>query len=359
VVALCRRLDGVALAIKLAAARVPLLGLQGVEDRLGERFKLLQGHSTVTPTRQQTLLAALEWSHELLAPAERTVFRRLAVLAGGFTLELAKSLAADHELDEWAVIDVLGNLVDRSLVMADAGEAPRYRLLDSMRDYAGLKLVASGELPDVRRRHAQALASMMEAAYEDYWRQPDAQWLAHCGPEIDNVRMAMDWATQHDQALAVRLLGAAGPLFLLLGLAPECRHRAKALEAQALSQPQGEAVSRFWLELSRLHWGVGNTHMHDLALRAATAYRAAGDRRGLYLALRCLAGSGVLPAPQALGVLDEMAALELADWPARLTAQRLLAEVGVLRAIERMADARRVCQTLLVLRGWRAWCRLP
>lgn len=350
VVGLCNKLDGVALAIKLAAARVPLLGLQGVEERLSERFKLLHhGHGAASaPTRQQTLLAALDWSHEMLSPPERAVFRRLAVLAGGFTLDLAKSLAHDQDLDEWAVIDVLGSLVDRSLVMADAGETPRYRLLDSMRDYAGLKLVESGELPDIRQRHAQAMVGMMDAAYEDYWAQSDTMWLSHYGPEIDNVRMALDWAVQHDQNLAVRLLGASSPLFMLLGLAPECRQRGLGLEQRATSPQPGADVARFWLERSRLYWGVGNTLMHDFALRASALYRAAADRRGLYLALRCLAGSGVLPSVQALSVLDEMAALEQPDWPIRLCTQRLLAEVTVLKSIEHMAEARRVCQNLLV-----------
>lgn len=349
VIGLCQKLDGVALAIKLAAARVPLLGLQGVEERLGERFKLLHGHGPAsTPSRQQALLAALDWSHEMLSPPERAVFRRLAVLAGGFTLDLAKALAHDQNLDEWAVIDVLGSLVDRSLVMADAGEMPRYRLLDSMRDYAGLKLVDSGELPDIRKRHAQAMATMMDVAYEDYWAQSDTQWLSHYGPEIDNVRMAMDWAVQQDQNLAVRLLGASGPLFLLLGLAPECRQRGQSLEERATSPQPGADVARFWLERSRLYWGVGNTLMHDFALRAAALYRASGDKRGLYLALRCLAGSGVLPSTQALAVLDEMSTLEQAEWPARLCTQRLLAEVSVLKSIEHMAEARRVCQHLLV-----------
>lgn len=348
IIALCRKLDGVPLAIKLAAARVPLLGLQGVEERLGERFKLLHANSSVAPSRQQTLLAALDWSHELLSPAERAVFRRLAVLSGGFTLDLAKVLAHDQELDEWAVIDVLGTLVDRSLVMADAGELPRYRLLDSMRDYAGLKLVESGELPDIRRRHAQAMARMMDEAYERYWAQSDAEWLGQFGPEVDNVRMAFEWSVQHDQGLAIRLLGAAGPLFLLMGLAPECRARGQVLEAVATSPQPGAEVARFWLERSRLYWGVGNNLMHDFALRASAMYRAAADRRGLYLSLRCLAGSGVLPPTQALAALDEMAALEQPDWPARLCTQRLLAEVTVLKSIEHMAEARRVCQNLLV-----------
>ena len=348
VIGLCHKLDGVALAIKLAAARVPLLGLQGVQERLSERFKLLHHGQSATPTRQQTLLAALDWSHEMLSAPERAVFRRLAVLAGGFTLDLAKALAHDQDLDEWAVIDVLGSLVDRSLVMADAGETPRYRLLDSMRDYAGLKLVESGELPDIRKRHAQAMVAMMDTAYEDYWAQSDALWLSHYGPEIDNVRMALDWAAQYDQNLAVRLLGASSPLFMLLGLAPECRQRGQALEQLATSPQPGADVARFWLERSRLYWGVGNTLMHDFALRASALYRAAADRRGLYLSLRCLAGSGVLPSVQALSVLDEMAALEQPEWPIRLCTQRLLAEVTVLKSIEHMAEARRVCQNLLV-----------
>ncbi len=348
VIGLCQKLDGVALAIKLAAARVPLLGLQGVEERLNERFKLLHHGQSSTPSRQQTLLAALDWSHEMLSPPERAVLRRLAVLAGGFTLDLAKALAHDQDLDEWAVIDVLGSLVDRSLVMADAGETPRYRLLDSMRDYAGLKLVESGELPDIRKRHAQAMVAMMDAAYEDYWAQSDALWLSHYGPEIDNVRMALDWAVQSDQILALRLLGASSPLFMLLGLAPECRQRGQVLEQLATSPQPGADVARFWLERSRLYWGVGNTLMHDFALRSSALYRAAADRRGLYLSLRCLAGSGVLPSVQALSVLDEMAALEQPEWPIRLCTQRLLAEVTVLKSIEHMAEARRVCQNLLV-----------
>ena len=348
VIALCRKLDGVALAIKLAAARVPLLGLRGVEERLVERFRLLQDHSPVAAPRQQALLSALDWSHELLSPVEQAVFRRLAVAAGGFTLELAGVLARGPQLDEWTVIDVLGTLVDRSLVMPDGGQHPRYRLLDTMRDYAAMRLEASGELEDLRGHHAHAMARLMQSAYEDYWRQPDAQWLDRHGPDIDNVRLAIEWATRHDPVLAVILLGASGPLFLLLGLAAECRERGQVLEAAARAMPEDADVARFWLERSRVHWGIGNTAMHDMALRAERIYREAGDAPGLYLALRCLAGSGALPGERAFGVLEEMARLEQPEWPVRLRAQRLLAQAGVLRSIEHMAEARRVCQNLLV-----------
>jgi predicted ATPase/DNA-binding winged helix-turn-helix (wHTH) protein len=348
IVRLCHRLDGVPLAIKLAAARVPVLGLQGVEERLGERFKLLQGRAGVGSSRQHTLLAALDWSYELLLPAERAVFRRLAVPAGSFSIDLARQLTRDIDADEWAVIDTLADLVDRSLVVAESGEWPRYRLLDSMRDYAALKLAEADELPRTRQRHAQAMAELMERASDAHWREADAPWMALYGPDLDNVRTALDWACKNEPLLALRLVGAAAPLFTLLGLAPEGRQRALALQAVAEQAQPTPMLARYWLELSRLHWGVSAQPMHDMALRALALFTADGDAPGRYMALCCLAGSGVLPVAQAWQNLKDMAALEQPTWPARLSTQRHLAEISVLQSSERMADARRVCQSLIV-----------
>ena len=142
---LCVHLDGVALAIKLAAARLPLFGLKGLQARLSERFRLLGQGPRSAPSRQQTLRAALDWSHALLSPQEQTVFRRLGVFASGFALDLAAKTACDDTLDEWAVIEALGALVDRSLVMLDAKADARYRLLESAREYALGKLDEAGE----------------------------------------------------------------------------------------------------------------------------------------------------------------------------------------------------------------------
>ncbi|MBH2016671.1 MAG: helix-turn-helix transcriptional regulator [Burkholderiales bacterium] len=352
IVELCERLDGLALAIKLAAARVPLLGLPGVTQRLGERFRLLSGQQSGVPARHQTLMAALDWSHGLLSASEQAMFRRLAVFAGGFPLCLVSILGEDHgggeRMDEWQVLDTLGSLADRSLVTVEGSDRPRYRLLDSMRDYAELKLADSGEQARLQRHHAHAVAALMEAAYQAYWQEPDAAWLARFGCDIDNVRAALDWAGLHDPELAVALMGACGPLFLLLGLAPEGRRRGHALLSVADAMGPQPAARRYWLEFSRLHWGVDNASMCAWAQRAGAAFREAGDARGLYLAMRCMAGSGMLSPDEARGLLRDMAALEQADWPARLLTQRLLAEVSVLRALEHMADARRVCQTLLV-----------
>ncbi len=347
VVALCQRLDGVALAIKLAAARMPLLGLQGIFDRLDQRFRLLASPAGLTPVRQQTLLGALDWSHELLEPAEKAVFRRLAVFAGGFTIHLASVVAQDDALDDWAVIDILGSLVDRSLVAVDHGDVPRYRLLESTRDYALLKLKESGESDTLRRRHVATMAALMEEAYELYWSTPDQPWLEAYGQEIDNVRAALDWATPHQPDLAVELLGASSVLFLLLGLAPECRGRFQALEGTSPTEAAGLAAARYWLERSRLHWGVSSTQMDEFSLRAAERYRAVGDRRGLFLALRCRAGSAVLPLVEASALIEEMASLEEPRWPPRLRLQRLLGQISVLRSTGQAERARAVAESLL------------
>ena len=351
VISLCRHLDGMALAIKLAAARLPLLGLQGLEARLGESLKLLGGNSRSAPTRQQTLRAALDWSHGLLDAQEQAVFRRLGVFAGGFTLALASAVASDEALDEWAVIDTLGALVDRSLVAAEGNAQPRYRLPESVREYAREKLDASGEQPRVQRQHAQAMALLMDEACASYWAMPDAPWLAAFAPEIDNVRAALDWSARHEPALAVATMGASSALFLLLGLAPEARRRFQALDAVAAPPLASNGVARFWMERSRLHWGISSTLMHEFASMAMAAYRDAGDDKGLYLSLRCVASSGALTLEQAQPLIDEMTRLERADWPPRVRSQRLLALASVLRSAGRLDGARDALVSLLDLAG--------
>lgn len=349
VVDLCRRLDGIPLAIQLAAARLPLLGLQGVTARLADRLQLLRGSARDVPTRQQTLLAALESSHGLLDAAEQKVLRRLSVFAGGFTLELASAVASDEAIDKWAVIDALGALVDRSLVTLDGADVPRYRLPESVREHAGLKLDQAQERDRMQRRHAEALSTVMDLAYEDYWSTPDAPWLANWAPDIDNVRAALDWGVQQRAPVVVALMGGASLLFLLLGLAPEGRKRCDAVQALLELPSPGAHVSRYWLERGRLHWGISNPLMHDHALKAADLYRAAGDARGLFLALRCMVGSAALPVEQAWQALDEMARLERPQWPARLRAQRKLAEISALKASGHMAQAHAAAEALLAL----------
>lgn len=198
VIDLCTRLDGVALAIKLAAARLPLFGLQGLQARLSERFRLLGHGPRSAPSRQQTLRAALDWSHGLLTPHEQIVFRRLGVFAAGFPLDLAAKTACDETHDEWAVIEALGGLVDRSLVMLEAGDDGRYRLLESARDYALGKLADAGELPATHERAARVLRQHFPERAE-----AEPQTLArHLEQGACLLEAAQEWERAAQQALA-------------------------------------------------------------------------------------------------------------------------------------------------------------
>ena len=198
VVDLCVHLDGVALAIKLAAARLPLFGLKGLQARLSERFRLLGQGPRSAPSRQQTLRAALDWSHALLSQDEQTVFRRVGVFLSSFELDLAAKTACDDTLDEWAVIEALGALVDRSLVMLDAKSDGRYRLLESAREYALGKLDESGERCSMNERAARVLRQHFPAL-ADAEPQTLARHLTDGGCLAEAVT---EWERAANQALA-------------------------------------------------------------------------------------------------------------------------------------------------------------
>jgi predicted ATPase/DNA-binding winged helix-turn-helix (wHTH) protein len=210
VIEICRRLDGLPLAIELAAARVPVLGVAGIVQGLDERLQLLAGGQRHAPLRQRTLRAALEWSVSLLDAAERGVLRRLGVFAGSFPLDMAQQVAADpaNGVDEWAVLDVLGSLVERSLVVALWGEPPRYRLLESTRALALEQLEAAVETALVNDRHLDAVLTRFSRGYEDRYsgRRPYDSVGAWLEPDIDNARSAMRWALATRPQAAVALM---------------------------------------------------------------------------------------------------------------------------------------------------------
>ncbi|WP_395699760.1 ATP-binding protein [Aquabacterium sp.] len=198
--ALCAQLDGLPLALEMAAARVPLLGLQGVHDALAERFALLtRGHRDAA-ARHRTLHNALEWSYGLLGDDEQRLFRHLGVFAGGFTLELAVALMADAGDARWDVIDGLAALADRSLLVVGDGDLPRYQLLESMRAFALEQLARAGELADARRHHAAAVLGLFGR-----FAIGNAPVQALCLAEMENARDAIAWARDHDLGSAAQL----------------------------------------------------------------------------------------------------------------------------------------------------------
>src|SRR4051812_30718117 len=192
---ICRRLDGIPLAIELAAARVNVLTPAQILDRLGDQFRLLTGGDRTAVPRQQTLRAAVDWSHELLSKDERMLLRRLAVFSGGWTIEAAEAVAAGDGLDSLDVLDVLDHLVSRSLVVVEEQDgAARYRLLGSIRQYAQEKLVDAGEVVEYRRRHLEFFAELVRRGESELTGPDQAAWVARLALEYDNIRAALDWA---------------------------------------------------------------------------------------------------------------------------------------------------------------------
>jgi predicted ATPase len=203
---ICHRLDGLPLALELAAARIDALSADALAERLDHRFRLLRAGSRTAPTRQQTLEAALDWSYELLADPERVLLRRLAVFAGGFTLEAAEAVCGDDGLDEAQVADLLARLVEKSLVAAEERRGTRrYRLLETIRAYAELRLSDAGEGSAVRARHAAWLIGLVEAG--------DAQ-LSGLDPERGNLRAALETLLADDPAAALRLCARVWPFWV-------------------------------------------------------------------------------------------------------------------------------------------------
>jgi predicted ATPase/DNA-binding winged helix-turn-helix (wHTH) protein len=255
IVAICRRLDGIPLAIELAAARAAALGIEALAARLDDRFRLLTGGRRTALPRHQALRATLDWSYELLAEPEGVVLRRLSIFAGAFSLEAASTVAASPELAPLEVVDGLSNLVAKSLVAAEVeGPVARYRLLDTTRAYALEKLEESGERDQQARRHAEYYRNLFEQAEAEWETRPAAEWLADYGREIENLRAALDWAfaPASNASIGVALTAAALPLWMHLSLIDECRGRVE----RALAAP-GTGASRDARREMKLHAALG------------------------------------------------------------------------------------------------------
>ncbi|HUQ40543.1 MAG TPA: adenylate/guanylate cyclase domain-containing protein [Acidimicrobiales bacterium] len=192
---ICERLDGIPLAIELAAARARAMSPAQIFQRLDDRFRLLTGGSRGALPRQQTLQALVDWSHNLLDERERVLLRRLSVFAGGFTLEAAEAVTADDVLDTLDVLDALDGLVSKSLVQQVVGEEGRYRLLETIRHYARQKLVDADEVGPTRDAHLRYFGELAGRVGPELRRREAARWLDLLGAEHDNLRQALAWAT--------------------------------------------------------------------------------------------------------------------------------------------------------------------
>lgn len=310
VVEICRRLDGVPLAIELAAARMKLMRPDEVLKRLEDRFHLLTGGSRTALPRQQTLRAAVDWSHDLLTDTERILFRRFSVFSGGFDFEAAEQVCSGDALAADDVLDLLSALVDKSLVAADVQEdgSIRYRLHETLRQYGREKLVAADEEAQAREHHLAYFLDLAERAYAHAGRiDPTPPWLVRLEREHDNVRAALALARDRESDEFVQLAGALGSLWWLRAI-----HMSEGREwlSDALANRHGrkEDVARALTGASLLaSWSTDSPSAQPLAAEALALWKEVGDQLGVALALEALGWSFTYSGddPTALGHFEE------------------------------------------------------
>jgi predicted ATPase/class 3 adenylate cyclase len=339
VLKICMRLDGIPLALELAAARVRALPVEQIARRMDDRFRLLTGGSRMALPRQQTLQALIDWSYDLLSEPERWLLRRLSVFVGSWTLEAAEAVCANLDAHEAVqpedILDLQTRLVDKSLVLVeDIGDQTRYRMLETIRQYGRDKLLASGEMPLVRRQHLNYYTCFAEQAAPELWHSQQRHWLDCLDSDLGNLRLALEWGETEDGQLdtALRLAVAAGWFWLVRGywreasewfarlfdqlpleattpLAAQAFNLAGLLAARLDDHDTAVRFHQKGLEIARAHgyrlemayalyglgsvdwqWGEPKTALPALE-ECLEIFRQMGDRPGIALALGNLGGS--------------------------------------------------------------------
>jgi predicted ATPase len=344
IAALAIGLDGIPLALELAAARVPLLGWEGTRERLDQQLKLLTRGRRDAPSRHQTLRATLQWSHALLAPAEQALVRRLGVFADTFTVEAAERVAGSDADD---ALNALQALVDKSLVQRSASAgASRLRLLVTTREFALERLAEAGELEPLRARHADAVAGLHERAQADALQRPLLAWVDRMTPELADLRAALAWAAGPggDARRLLRLVSAAGYFWNAAGLDAEAQHWLTLARPLVDAEADRWVVARYWAAVA--HRVVDPTAVVaeslQAAQRAAELFHALGDAQQEYrmLGIQAHHGRRFDPPLDVPALLDQMKLLEQPDWSNTLRALRRRCESIALARAERWKDYR-------------------
>ena len=350
---LCRAIDGLPLALEMAAARVPTLGLRGVHEQLRRRLTLRSAHRDA-PQRHQTLRQTFAWSYGLLTPSEQRLFRCLQPFQGGFNTDSVLAVAVSLDVrsgrtcvDEDA-IETLENLIDKSLVQRMPGLAPtalrRFMLLESARDFAALQLAEAGETEAVRLRHAQTVAAIFDPAWEALLGARDADWLERYLPERDNVRAALTWACRSEEpALLARLVTACALLDRVGQAEADVVHAEVPLDVMRLAPSAVRAracLELGWAQFLNGHRELGTSFIEQ----ALQEHEAAGDVASTYLALVWLirldrGRPGLRASAQTLW--HRLAAIDPARVPLRL---RLYCESTVARHFDPTSTPERLRQ---------------
>ncbi len=358
----CRRLDGIPLAIELAAARVRSMSVEEVNRRLDQRFGLLTEGSRTALPRHRTLRAMIDWSYELLSEAERTILRRVSVFAGGWTLAAAEQVCSGDAVEGSAAFDLLTSLADKNLILAEANVGDtRYGLLETVRHYAGDRLRESGEEARVQRKYLEYFRTMAEEAEPQLERSDQQAWLDRLDTERDNLRAALSWSSAPggDAVGGLRLASAISWFWVVRGYFAEGRGWFSALLAAAPRGQDATVRARALRGAGRLAHAQGDySAARALRQEALEIWKELGDREGIVLSLSALGTiaqvEGDYSAAQAL--FKEALAIrrELGD---RLGITRSLVSLGH-SAVEQgdYAGARVLLEeSLAIARELRSW----
>jgi predicted ATPase/DNA-binding CsgD family transcriptional regulator len=302
---ICRRVDGLPLAIELAAARMKLLSADALLARLEQRLPLLVGGARDAPERQRTLRATMAWSYDLLTLEEQTCFRRLAVFVGGFTLEAAAAVAgsnphaatSDSVAAPAQIVDMVGALLDKSLVrrLEPTGHEPRFAMLETVREYAHEQLLAHGELTEQRRRHAEFFQAWAEEVEPHLASGNRHAWLELLELDHDNIRAALGWSQEAPEhaTLGLRLAGALFWFWYIHGYLSEGRRWLDEALATTQMEDDPRARAQALYAAGRLAWRHGDFSLAWTRLEESVGlWRALADRRGLAFALSFLGLAG-------------------------------------------------------------------
>jgi predicted ATPase/DNA-binding SARP family transcriptional activator len=317
---ICRRLDGIPLALELAAARLRVLGAQQVAQRLDQRFQLLTDSGRTAVARHQTLRAAVDWSYDLLPPSEQAALRRLSVFPGTFDLEAAEAVVGDLPTEPglgFPVLDIISHLVEKSLVLVeDSGDHVRYRLLETLRDYGATRLAEAGETEATQRRHRDFFLSLADdwfkqsGGFSFRWTEP---WTRGGEIEQDNYRSALEWSiTRGEHPLAIRMLAALWPYWWYAG----------------------QVDLRTWLERVVLptDWPEDPLPLHILIALALKVEEEGDGRRAVVLARQAVELGQRLGNREAVALANVVLGIRLLGVGQRQEAQQVLesvlAEIG-------------------------------
>jgi predicted ATPase/DNA-binding XRE family transcriptional regulator len=332
---ICRRLDGIPLAIELAAARANVLSAKAIAEKLGDRFQLLTGGERTALARHQTMRALIDWSHDLLSPQERRLFRSVAIFVRSWTFEAAETVCTDEMLDARDVLDLLSSLVQKSLVVVEMREAPRYRLLESIRAFA-LDKIEQSEREALARRHALWAAGLGDRAHDAGKTESLSSWFSEFEPDLENARCAIGWALAHSEiVVAARIVVGFSRAYRQLGAEAELRSWLQAVLDRIDPASHPELAAWAFLDLSYLTVGSG---VVEAAKRGVELSRCCKDPAISVLGLAGLA-HGLIEVGRSS---EAQATLE--------QALRLLKEPGLSRfptvrvnALTRIADTARLC----------------